>query len=323
MPKLIAAPTRITAAGNKPKLIDEYVGHVNSAESRLSIAHMRSPGGWVEPGQTPEFDEFTVVLKGTLRVAHKAGTLDVAAGQAVVAHAGEWIQYGTPGVDGAEYIAVCLPAFSPETVHRDAFVTKGFKEKVAEAVEALAAIPGIDRKQAHTLVHAGWIRLEDLLQANESDLAGLPQIGDQAAVILEAARAASAKRKFKVGETNIAFAVPFADEWIAAWNSHDLDRILQHYASDVELISPFVPQILGTQSSSVRGITMLRDYFSRAFNAYPDLRFVLHDVFTGTQSIVIQYESVAGQLAAEMMEFNEIGKIRLVVAHYSAKTKSI
>lgn len=120
MPKLIPAPTRITAAGNKPKLIDEFVGHVNSAESRLSIAQMRSPSGWVEPGQTPEFDEFTVVLKGSLRVTHKKGVLDVAAGQAVITEAGEWVQYSTPHPEGAEYIAVCLPAFSPQTVHRDA-----------------------------------------------------------------------------------------------------------------------------------------------------------------------------------------------------------
>ncbi len=119
MPTLISKPTRITAAGNKPKLIDEYVGRVNNGESRLSVAHMRSPGGWVEPGQTPDFDEFTVVLKGTLRVTHKSGVLDVNAGQAVVAHAGEWVQYSSPLADGAEYIAVCLPAFSPQTVHRD------------------------------------------------------------------------------------------------------------------------------------------------------------------------------------------------------------
>src|SRR5215469_11293825 len=119
MPQLIPNPTRITAAGNKPKLIDEFIGRVNSAESRLSIARMRSPSGWVEPGQTPEFDEFTLVLKGTLRVTHKGGVLDVSAGQAVIASAGEWIQYSTPAPEGAEYIAVCLPAFSPETVHRD------------------------------------------------------------------------------------------------------------------------------------------------------------------------------------------------------------
>ena len=105
--------------GNKPKIIEEFIGRVNSGESRLSIAQMRSPGGWVEPGQTPEFDEFTVVLKGTLRVTHKAGVLDVKAGQAVITHAGEWVQYSTPDPDGAEYIAVCLPAFSPQTVHRD------------------------------------------------------------------------------------------------------------------------------------------------------------------------------------------------------------
>jgi mannose-6-phosphate isomerase-like protein (cupin superfamily) len=119
MPTLINSPTRITAAGNKPKLIDEFVGRVNSGESRLSVAHMRSPSGWIEPGQKPEFDEFTVVIKGSLRLTHENGSLEVAAGQAVVAHAGEWVQYSTPGPEGAEYIAVCLPAFSPQTVHRD------------------------------------------------------------------------------------------------------------------------------------------------------------------------------------------------------------
>jgi mannose-6-phosphate isomerase-like protein (cupin superfamily) len=119
MPKLIPAPTRITAAGNKPKLIDEYIGRVNSGDSRLSIAHMRSPSGWVEPGQTPEFDEYTVVLRGQLRVTHKGGAVTVSTGQAVIAPTGEWVQYSTPGAEGAEYIAVCLPAFSPQTVHRD------------------------------------------------------------------------------------------------------------------------------------------------------------------------------------------------------------
>lgn len=119
MPTLISSPTRITAAGNKPKLIDEYIGRVNSKTEGASVAHMRSPSGWVEPGQTPEFDEFTVVLKGMLRVNHKDGTIDVHAGQAVITHKGEWVQYSTPGNDGAEYIAVCLPAFSPTTVHRD------------------------------------------------------------------------------------------------------------------------------------------------------------------------------------------------------------
>ena len=120
MPTLIRQPTRIQAAGNKPKLIDEFVGRVNTKESRLSIAQMRSPARWVEPGQTPQFDEFTIVLKGMLRVTHRDGTIDVRAGQAVVAHAGEWVQYSTPEPDGAEYIAVCLPAFSIDTVHRDA-----------------------------------------------------------------------------------------------------------------------------------------------------------------------------------------------------------
>ncbi|NUP90766.1 MAG: cupin domain-containing protein [Candidatus Sumerlaeia bacterium] len=120
MPTLIAKPSRIEAAGNKPKLIDEVVGRVNTETEALSLAHMRSPGGWVEPGQTPAFDEFTYVLRGSLRVEHRGGQLDVNAGQAVIAHAGEWVRYSTPGADGAEYIAVCLPAFSPETVHRDA-----------------------------------------------------------------------------------------------------------------------------------------------------------------------------------------------------------
>ncbi len=119
MPTLIPQPTRVQAAGNKPKLIDEYIGRINSKTSAASVAHMRSPQGWVEPGQTPDFDEFTIVLKGMLRVDHKHGTLAVHAGQAVVAHAGEWVRYSTPEDGGAEYIAVCLPAFSMETVHRD------------------------------------------------------------------------------------------------------------------------------------------------------------------------------------------------------------
>src|SRR5687768_4391140 len=120
MPTLIASPTRIAAAGNKPKLIDEYVGRVTTKTAAVSVAHMRSPSGWQEPGQRPEFDEFTVVLRGMLRVEHEGGVLDVAAGQAVIARAGEWVRYATPGPEGAEYIAVCLPAFSPESVRRDA-----------------------------------------------------------------------------------------------------------------------------------------------------------------------------------------------------------
>lgn len=119
MPTLISRPTRIQAAGTKPKLIDEYIGRVNSETSGLSVAHMRSPQGWVEPGQTPGFDEFTIVLKGTVRVTHKRGQMDVHAGAAVIAHKGEWVRYSTPEEGGAEYIAVCLPAFSMETVHRD------------------------------------------------------------------------------------------------------------------------------------------------------------------------------------------------------------
>jgi len=120
MPTLIAHPTVIEAAGTKPKLIEEFVGRVNSRTSGVSIARMQSPAGWTEPGQTPEFDEYTVVLKGTLRVTTKSDVLDVGAGQAVITHAGEWVQYSSPDKGGAEYIAVCLPAFSPKTVHRDA-----------------------------------------------------------------------------------------------------------------------------------------------------------------------------------------------------------
>ena len=119
MPKRIDAPSRIEAAGTKPKHIDEYFGRVNSGDSAVSIAHMRSPSGWVEPGQRPEFTEYTVVLSGTLRVEHEHGALDIEAGQAVVTYPGEWIRYSTPGPSGAEYIAVCAPAFSQTAVHRD------------------------------------------------------------------------------------------------------------------------------------------------------------------------------------------------------------
>jgi len=119
MPTLISQPARIQAAGNKPKLIDEYIGRVNTKTCSTSVAHMRSPAGWIEPGQTPEFDEFTIVLKGMLRVEHEKGAIDIRAGQAIIAHAGEWVRYSTPEEGGAEYIAVCLPAFSMEAVHRD------------------------------------------------------------------------------------------------------------------------------------------------------------------------------------------------------------
>ena len=120
MATLVTAPSVIQAAGNKPKIIEEFVGRVNTRTSSTSIARMQSPGGWVEPGQTPEFDEFTVVLKGMLRVKTRTETLDVRSGQAIIVKAGEWIQYSSPEDGGAEYIAVCLPAFSPDTVHRDA-----------------------------------------------------------------------------------------------------------------------------------------------------------------------------------------------------------
>ena len=120
MPRLIAAPAVVAAAGTKPKRIEEFAGRVNSGHATVSVARMTSPSGWEEPGQRPEFEEITVVLGGLLRVEHEGGVLDVGAGQAVVTAPGEWVRYSTPGADGAEYIAVCLPAFSPGTVHRDA-----------------------------------------------------------------------------------------------------------------------------------------------------------------------------------------------------------
>jgi mannose-6-phosphate isomerase-like protein (cupin superfamily) len=119
MAKLIETPTRIQAAGNKPKEIAEYIGIVSSGTTALSVARMKSPPGWVEPGQTPEFDEYTLVLVGMLRVEGREGVLDVRGGQAVIVPAGEWVRYSSPGADGAEYVAICLPAFSPKTVHRD------------------------------------------------------------------------------------------------------------------------------------------------------------------------------------------------------------
>jgi len=119
MPQLIGAPTRVDAAGNPPKLIDEYIGLVNTQTEAISVAHMRSPAGWQEPGQRPEFDECTIVLKGMLKVEYKGGVLEVRAGQGVWTRNGEWVRYSTPENEGAEYIAICLPAFSPATVHRD------------------------------------------------------------------------------------------------------------------------------------------------------------------------------------------------------------
>ncbi len=116
MPTLIDKPTTIEAAGNKPKIIQEYVGRVNSETSDVSVARMRSPSGWVEPAQTPQFDEYTLVLRGSLRVEFDGGSMEVEAGQGVIAHRGEWVRYSTPGPEGAEYIAVCVPAFSPDTV---------------------------------------------------------------------------------------------------------------------------------------------------------------------------------------------------------------
>jgi mannose-6-phosphate isomerase-like protein (cupin superfamily) len=119
MPRLIQSPTVVAAAGNKPKRIEEFAGHVNSGHSGVSVARMVSPQGWQEPGQRPEFEEITVVLLGMIRVEHSGGTIDVRAGQAVVTAPGEWVRYSTPEPGGAEYIAVCTPAFTPQTVHRD------------------------------------------------------------------------------------------------------------------------------------------------------------------------------------------------------------
>jgi mannose-6-phosphate isomerase-like protein (cupin superfamily) len=120
MPTHIKQPSVIEAAGNKPKRIEEYIGRVNSKSAGVSVARMQSPSGWVEPGQTPEFEEYTVVLRGSLRVTTRDGVIDVGAGEAIITRGGEWVQYSTPGAEGAEYIAVCLPAFSMDTVHRDA-----------------------------------------------------------------------------------------------------------------------------------------------------------------------------------------------------------
>ncbi len=120
MAKLISAPTVVPAAGQPPKIIQEFIGRVNSETSAVSIARMTSPSGWREPGQTPEFDEYTVVLRGELQVETREALYQVAAGQAIIVQAGEWVRYGTPGPEGAEYLAVCLPAFSPRIVHRDA-----------------------------------------------------------------------------------------------------------------------------------------------------------------------------------------------------------
>lgn len=119
MPTHVAKPTTIQAAGNIPKRIDEYIGRVNTGTEAVSVARMRSPAGWEEPGQRPAFDEYTIVLKGVLRVEHEDGAMEVRAGEAVIARAGEWVRYSSPGEGGAEYVAVCLPAFSPETVRRD------------------------------------------------------------------------------------------------------------------------------------------------------------------------------------------------------------
>ena len=119
MPTFVDGPTRVAAVGQPPKLIEEYAGRVNTGDSGVSVARMQSPSGWSEPGQRPEFDEYTLVLRGMLRVEHENGVIEVKAGQAVITRKGEWVRYSTPGADGAEYVAVCLPAFGPDIVHRD------------------------------------------------------------------------------------------------------------------------------------------------------------------------------------------------------------
>jgi mannose-6-phosphate isomerase-like protein (cupin superfamily) len=119
MPTLVTTSAIVQAAGNKPKIIEEFIGRVNSHTEAVSVARMRSPGGWIEPGQTPEFDEYTIVLRGMLRVTSRTGITNVAAGQAITAHRGEWVQYSTPDPEGAEYLSVCVPAFAPGIVHRD------------------------------------------------------------------------------------------------------------------------------------------------------------------------------------------------------------
>jgi mannose-6-phosphate isomerase-like protein (cupin superfamily) len=119
MPTLISSPSRFEAVSNKPILIDEYIGRIRSGHQQVSIAYLQCPAGWIEPGQTPDFEEYTIVLKGILRVAHRDGVLDVPAGQAVITHQGEWVQYSTPESEGAEYVAVCLPAYAIEMAHRD------------------------------------------------------------------------------------------------------------------------------------------------------------------------------------------------------------
>ncbi|MGD8306142.1 MAG: cupin [Ignavibacteria bacterium] len=119
MPTIIKSPARIEAAGNKPKIIEEFIGRVNSDTADISVAKMKSPEGWIEPGQTPEFDEYTIVLKGSIKVETKTESYEIKEGQAIIAHKGEWVRYSSPSPGGAEYIAICSPAFSPDTVNRD------------------------------------------------------------------------------------------------------------------------------------------------------------------------------------------------------------
>lgn len=161
MPTLIAHPAVVEAAGNKPKLIEEFFGRVNSSTADLSIARMTSPGGWVEPGQTPEFDEYTVVLHGVLRVTSTGGALDVLEGQAVLVEAGEWVQYSTPEEGGAEYVAVCVPAFAPQAVHRDATptrVTQQARVKTSARTKAPAGRKKAARQRARGRAKPGRAR---------------------------------------------------------------------------------------------------------------------------------------------------------------------
>lgn len=163
MPRLIQQPTIVAAAGNQPKQIEEFVGRVNSNDSQLSVARMRSPGGWVEPGQRPEFLEVTHVLRGSLQVEHAGGRIMVVAGQTIVTEPGEWVRYSTPADDGAEYIAVCLPAFSPQSVHRDNSASQppGAGTRTPRLIAAPATITGDGNKPIHINEFVGRINSDD------------------------------------------------------------------------------------------------------------------------------------------------------------------
>src|SRR5881628_3190753 len=174
MPKLIAAPTIVAAAGTKPKKIEEFAGRVNSGHASVSIARMTSPSGWEEPGQRPEFEEITVVLRGTVRVEHEDGVFEVRAGQAVVTAPGEWVRYSTPGADGAEYIAVCLPAFSPATVHRDANLCPGQQIGTLSSLLKTLLVESF-------LYHAISVGVQDVINQNGVIARGIGHAGNHEA----------------------------------------------------------------------------------------------------------------------------------------------